>query len=415
MKQLILSLLILFSSFNLAHAENFTPEEEQLICALSSTAAYSGETGDLSKRFFEGRGWKLDKFENHSEKINVKIHFMSKITPEGDVTKVFFITGTEDLKDVGIDIKVKPVPLYENDKKILVHSGFKNYADAALANGILDFLVEYINNHPEEKIYITGHSLGGAIAMMTAVRLFDAGANMQNIKIITFGAPAIGNKNLAEKYKDKFNLTRVVMDSDIVDVSLDIFGYTHFGEVVDYKQVESSTQYAHAVSLYFDCALRNFYDAEMNMDSLNKIETPIYIAPIKIVQKSFTADDEKYIKKIIYDGYTSRFKNVKFSEPPFEEIKKAADFSYSVKEYLDAAKNSGSRFIIVPLIHSKPIRDAKQRTLRVLFEEIIFDANGHLLSMNTSGMTTKELTNLGAAFFGQEFLREDREKTLTVK
>lgn len=415
MKQLILSLLILFSSFNLAHAENFTPEEEQLICALSSTAAYSGETGDLSKRFFEGRGWKLDKFENHSEKINVKIHFMSRITPEGDVTKVFFITGTEDLKDVGIDIKVKPVPLYENDKKILVHSGFKNYADAALANGILDFLVEYINNHPNEKIYITGHSLGGAISMMTAVRLFDAGANMQNIKVITFGAPAIGNKNLAEKYNDKINLTRVVMDSDIVDVSLDIFGYTHFGEVVKYKQIESQTHYSHAVALYLDCALRNFYDAEMKMDSLNKIETPIYVAPIRIVQKSFIPTDEKYVKAILRDGYTSRFKNVTFAEPNFEEIKKAADFSYSVREYIDAAKKSGSKFIIVPLIHTKPVRDAKQRTLRILVEEIVCDSSGHLLSMNTSGMTTIDATILDAAFFGQEFLREDREKTLTVQ
>ncbi len=414
MKKLILIILLTVLNLNSASAETFKTEREQLICALSSEAAYNEEIGDLSKRFFEARGWKIDKFENPSEKINVKMHFMSLTDSAGEVTKVFFFTGTEDEKDIKIDVTVKPVPLYE-DKNILVHHGFKEYADAVLSNGILDFLVEHINNHPDEKIYITGHSLGGAVSMMVAVKLHDAGANMQNVKVLTFGAPAVGNKNFAEAYKDKINLTRVVMDKDIVDVSLDIFGYTHFGEVVKYKQVESATQYSHAVSLYLDCALRNFYDAGLKIHSQNKVQVPVYIAPIKIVQKSFTPVDEKYVKKVLLDGYSSRFEKVTFAEVPFEEIKKDADFSYSVKDHIDAAKKSGSKFIIVPLIHTKPIRDAKQLTLRILLEEIICDSNGHLLSMNTSGMTSKDVTILDAAFLGQEFLREDREKTLTAK
>ena len=415
MKKIFLVLLLMVLNFSVARAAEFEPERVQLICALSSAAAYQGEVGELAKRFFEVRGWKLDKFENPSEKINVKIHFMSQNDSDGGVTKVFFITGTEDLQDVGIDVKVKPVPLYEDDQKILVHDGFKNYADAALSDGILNFLADHINNHPEEKIYITGHSLGGAVAVMIAVRLADAGANMDNVKVLTFGAPAIGNKNFAEKFKDKIHLTRAVMDSDIVDVSLDVFGYTHFGEVVDYKQVESSTQYAHAMSLYLDCAIRKFYDAGLKIDSQDKIKTPIYIAPTRIVKKSFKKFDEEYIKQVLMDGYASRFSKVTFGEPNFIEIKKVADFSYSVKEYIEAAKNSGSKFIIVPLIHSKPIRDARQNTLRVLFEEIIFDSNGHLLTMNTSGMTSKEISILDAAFLGQEFLREDRESVINGK
>jgi hypothetical protein len=103
---------------------------------------------------------------------------------------------------------------------------------------------------------------------------------------------------------------------------------------------------------------------------------------------------------------------VTFGNPNFTEIKKSSDFSYNVKEYVDAAKQSGSKFIIVPIIHTKPVRDAKQNTMRVLVEEIIFDANGHLLTMNTSGMTSKDVTILDAAFFGQEFLRETRENTV---
>lgn len=414
-KILLLALVIIFSSLNVANAEKFESERMQLICAISSAAAYQGEIGDLSKSFFEARGWKVDKFENPSQKINVKIHFMSRAESEGTITKIFFITGTEDIKDIKIDVKVKPVPLDESDDKILVHKGFKDYADEALSDGILDFLVDHIKNHPEEKIYITGHSLGGAVATMIAVRLVDAGADMSNIKIVTFGAPAVGNKHFAEKYRDKINLTRAVMDRDIVDVSLDVFGYTHFGEVINYKQVESSTQYSHAMSLYLDCALRNFYAANLKLNSKDRIKTPVYIAPIKIVHKSFKPIDEKYVKEVLIDGYASRFPNVTFGDPNFVEIKKANEFSYNVKEYLDVAKNSGSKFIIVPLIHTKPIRDAKQNTMRVLLEEFIFDAKGNLLSMNTSGMTSTDVTILDAAFFGQEFLREVREKTVSGK
>ncbi len=411
----IFILLAIILNFGSASAADFDKETEQLICALSSTAAYNYESGDLAKRFFEVRGWKVNVFESPSEKIQVKMHFMNYEDAAGNITRVFFVTGTEDLKDVGIDVKIKPVPFKDSDEKILVHRGFRDYADAALSEGILDFLVEYIKNHPNEKIYITGHSLGGAISMMIAARLVDAGADMSKIKVITFGAPAVGNKAFADFYQDKINLTRIVMDSDPIDVSLKIFGYAHFGEVVKYQQVESSTQYSHSIALYLDSALRNFYDAELNFDFQNKIETPIYIAPIKIVQKSFTPVNEKYIKAILRDGYLSRFTNVTFAEPNFEEIKKAADFSYSVKEYVDAAKKSGCKYIIVPLIHTKSVRESKQRATRVLFEEIICDAQGHLLSMNTSGMTTAEVTILDAAFFGQEFLREDREKTLSEK
>ena len=246
--------------------------------------------------------------------------------------------------------------------------------------------------------------------MMVAVRLFDAGADMTNIKIVTFGAPAVGNKNFAEYYKDKFDLTRVVMENDIIDVSLNIFGYTHFGNVIKYKQSESSTQYSHSVALYLDTALRNFYDAGLKMKTYKKLETPIYIAPIQYVRKSFNKVDEKYSKEILRDGYASRFNNVTFAEPDFVEIKKADDFSYNIKQYVDEAKKTGSKFIIVPLIHTKSVKDAKQYTVRVLVEEIMFDGKGHLISMNTSGMTTTDVTILDAEFFGQELLREDREK-----
>ena len=416
MKKLILLIILLLISFNVgsARAEELDAERELLICALSSMAAYSDETGDLSRRFFEARGWKLEKFENPSKKINVKIYFMSNEDAAGNIIKIVFVTGTEELKDVLIDTKISSAP-FNSDEKILVHKGFRDYADAALSDGNLEFLVEYINSHPAEKIYFTGHSLGGAISILIAARLADAGTNMKNIKVVTFGAPAVGNKSFGDFFQDKINLMRVVMNGDHINGALKIFGYPQFGKVINYKKIDSADQYSHSMAVYLDSAMRNFYDAKFKFRTQNKVETPVYIAPVKIVKKSFKPAEENYIKSILRDGYESRFANATFAEPNFETIKKDADFSYSVKEYVDAAKKSGSKFIIVPLIHSKPIKESEKRATRVLIEEIICDAQGHLISMNTSGMTTVDVTILDAAFFGQEFLREDREKTVSGK
>lgn len=406
-----LILLTIILNFGAASAAEKNPAFEQLTCALSSMAAYGDESGDLAKRFFELNGWRMNVFESPSEKIKVKIQFMTTENA-GEVTKIFFVTGTEDTKDIAVDIKIKSVP-FNSDEKILVHSGFKEYADAALSEGIVEFLVEYIKNHPDEKIYLTGHSLGGAISILIAARLVDAGADMSKIKVITFGAPAVGNRDFINFYQDKINLTRIVMDGDIIDSSMKLFGYVHFGEVVDYKRAANSKKGSHSMALYLDGALRNFYDAGLEFNFQNKLDTPIYIAPIRIVKKSFEAANENYVQKILRDGYSSRFSSVTFGEPNFTEIKKADDFSYSVREYLDAARNSGSKFIIVPMIYTKSIKESKKNATRVLIEEMICDENGRLLAMNTSGTSTNEVTVLGAAFFAQELLREDREKILS--
>lgn len=409
---LMLSLLLFESTASAAEAD-FETARMRLICALSSAAAYSGDTGDTVKNFLEGRGWKIDRLASPSDEINVKIHVMTKAI-DGAVTKVFFFTGTEDLKDVGIDVKIQQVPLRDGDDEILVHRGFRDYADAALSGGIEDFLIEYMNNHPNENFYVTGHSLGGAIAMMTAARLADAGADMSRIKIITFGAPSIGNENFAAAFQDKIDLTRIFMDSDPIDPSLKLLGYAHFGKAVKYEEVEVHNHAFHSIVLYLDRAIRNYYDAGgleilPKVAAENKIAAPVYVAPIKIVRKSFSAADEAYAAAILRDGLDSRLANVKFSEPRFVEIKKPADFSFDVAEDIAAAKSAGCKFILSQMLQAKPIRDSKPRATRVMLEEIIFDLNGFPLAMNTSGLTTNDWTLLEAVMFAQEKLREDRE------
>lgn len=398
-------------------AESFESAKINLLCAMASLSAYSDDKSVLSRYYFTGRGWRINALTSQSDKINVKAYLISRADTDGRVTKILVASGTEDIKDIKVDLKTSRVP-FNNNAEILVHKGFRDYADAELAGGVAEFIIDDLDNNPAETLYITGHSLGGAVALMTAARLVDAGIDTARMKVITFGMPAVGNNAFADTYNDKIDLMRVVTNHDVVSKSLKNFGYTHFGKVINYDFVETQDHNAHDMATYLDTAIRNYYDAggfDTPLNFADKIDTPIYFAPIKIVNKSFTPKDERYIRAMFIDSLKSRLSNVTFAEPMFDEIKKPKDFSYDISEYIAPARQAGCRYIVADLLHTKSIRESRQRSLRVILEEAIFDLNGFPLSMNTSGTTTADLTAIEAVTFAQESLRQTREKILSDK
>ena len=306
------------------------------------------------------------------------------------------------------------------EDKIFVHRGFRDYADSALSGGVKEYLLEELEKNPAETVYITGHSLGGAVALMTAVRLCDAGVNTDQIKVVTFGAPALGNRNFADAYQDKINLRRIEISGDVIKKSLQVLGYVHFGNLVEYKAKESENHYSHSMALYLECALKNYYDSGVpekfiDTDKENKIDTPIYVAPIKILKKSFTPQDEKYIKQLFIDGLKSRLANLTFSDSEFVTVEKDDQFSYDVTEFLKSAREKNCKFILVQNLSAKTVRDARQRETRVTLNEMIFDSEGKLISMQTAGPTTKDLTIIEGVVLAQENLRVNREKIFENK
>jgi hypothetical protein len=72
---------------------------------------------------------------------------------------------------------------------------------------------------PLEALYITGHSLGGAMAVLAAARLFGGDCDPKIIKgVYTFGQPMVGNKAFSERCRGAFGdkLFRHVYRDDVV-------------------------------------------------------------------------------------------------------------------------------------------------------------------------------------------------------
>ena len=115
-----------------------------------------------------------------------------------------------------------------------VHHGFKKE---------LDKLWPDIKNHTEsiDKLYITGHSLGAAMATIAASRL-----QRKVISLITFGSPRVGTKDFVRSCS--FLHYRVQNNcDDVTKVPFLLMGYKHhgnhiylnlLGEIKDYTVVQ---------------------------------------------------------------------------------------------------------------------------------------------------------------------------------
>lgn len=99
--------------------------------------------------------------------------------------------------------------------------------------------------NPKAKVFITGHSLGGALATLYSTMLYWNGENEMTSKIAavyTFGQPRVGDQDFANyaarKLRHKYY--RVVYCNDVVPrVPFDnaVFSFKHFGNCAYFNSV----------------------------------------------------------------------------------------------------------------------------------------------------------------------------------
>ena len=408
MKKIFIALLVLLN-FSTCSANELDEAEIRLTCAICSMGAYSDDESYLMRSMLNERGWTIEKISQKNNRAYARAYLVSK-----DDVKILTIAGTENLKDVEINFRVGRIHLnddttlnYKEKKlgdKIFVHRGFRDYADVVLSDGLAERLKTSLEKNPNETLYMTGHSLGGSVATIAAIRLLDSGVDKNQLKVITFGAPAVGSHALAKNYSDKLDLTRVIMRGDIVKKSLRTLGYVQFGKTFEYRQSVTSEHMAHKMSVYLDCALRDYFNAggTLRYETQDKIDTPIYVAPIFLVKGDFHKTDEEIILNALDDTLRNNFGKLTFAPAQSVDFKEKIPEDFD--EFVDAGKIHGCKYILIRVLRAKKIRDAQSGDRLVTLEEFIFDSNGVPLSMQTSGESTEELTIFEAALATQDNL-----------
>ncbi|KAI8322549.1 alpha/beta-hydrolase, partial [Martensiomyces pterosporus] len=125
-----------------------------------------------------------------------------------------------------------------------VHTGFHAAYDAA-ADSIKNVVAGLVQQYPNYKIVLTGHSLGGAEAAIGAA---DFALNhpewVSKMELYTYGEPRVGNPTFANWLSQQtFPIYRVVNKGDTVpQLPLRVMGFQHHAQEVWYN-LSGQTQF----------------------------------------------------------------------------------------------------------------------------------------------------------------------------
>lgn len=129
---------------------------------------------------------------------------------------VICFRGTEpsELSDVLADLNAWPDKAQVGGR---VHNGFQNELEKLWEN-----IIDVLEINKDKELYITGHSLGGAMATVAASRLKD-----EVEALYTYGSPRVGTRSFVKSFSHVSHY-RFVNNNDIVPkVPPAFFGYKH--------------------------------------------------------------------------------------------------------------------------------------------------------------------------------------------
>lgn len=186
------------------------------------------EKGGKDKELFEARlksgGFTLVDIFNSDETDTQA--FLAKNDEYGYAVLAFRGTEVSKKKDILTDAKALKVTMIEGG----VHRGF-----LTAYNSVKDDIEKSLEKVLGLPIYITGHSLGAALATVATNYLEEVVINKTILRdqiaaCYTFGSPRVGNREFDKEFRSA--IYRVVNTTDIVTVvPLLAMGFTHVGEV----------------------------------------------------------------------------------------------------------------------------------------------------------------------------------------
>ena len=182
---------------------------------------------------------------------------VAKNTPSGKVHT--FISNTDSDVQVGITIN-------KTDKRIcVVFRGSEstkdwfydlkiqkhNLKDDIWVHKILTSVKQIVDEHPDFSLYVTGHSLGAALATLCGF-MFSQELKTQ-ITVVSFASPRVGNAEWKNAFEKQHNLVhyRIANNRDIV-TAFPMYNYHHVGKTI--RLFENS------YSIFVDNSKFSWYD-----------------------------------------------------------------------------------------------------------------------------------------------------------
>ena len=417
---LLLPLVLVLGLLCPARAMAATGEQElELLSSLVAMASYSDELSLLAREWLAETGWEFQSQTTATSLAQGRYHLVTKEMPDGHRAVLLAFPGTENAKDAKVDLRTRSVPfggssveefrdVAQQDRHAtsypLVHKGFDDYTMTALFHEPVDLAgsgaCETMGEHLAQELYLTGHSLGGAAAILTAARLSDMGVRPEQLRVITFGSPAVGNVAFARYYEKRMRLTRIVMDGDPVAAALQSLGtrYVQFGERVAWKQDRSSARFEHAMVVYLDRALRLYFsedevgDGDMLESRPLAARGGIFVAVPQLDLDPLVAGDDTADIRILQGAWQARYAPCTVQS----DGQRGADMDVLIAE----ARAAQCRYAVRQHVSVKRSRDEAD-TVRVVLETSVYDAQGTFITVVSKSTTDRRMTPLEAVAYLQ--------------
>lgn len=299
-----------------------------------------------------------------------------------------------------------------------VHEGFNEYVDTVLQTSVLNddgsfrgVFGELMQND-DAFLILSGHSLGGAAATLLGERLVSLGVPREKFIVVTFGAPAIGNKEFAEQYGDKIHLLRITNTADPIPGSLQTFfgGYKQFGKHIKYNLSTKISSVQHDMAMYFDYSINEVYkafDEEVAAGRLYYLPDTKVTPEKPVVALWINADDNLKriagitdVKRFMVDEYKKMLPSYVIMD------KKLPTNAYERENIVQMSRYAGADYVLICGVDGKLPRNQKYWYLNI--EQALFDRNGNMLSM--AGFAKKVAPAVGNIQAAGECLEESRKE-----
>lgn len=157
---------------------------------------------DVASKVFKKMGYDSTFYENKGSNVYVL---------EGGEDIIVVCRGTEPKQwsDIKADLTIDRVSSRSGNGR--VHRGFRTYTDH-----VWEDVKYHVLQHPDKKLWLTGHSLGAAMATLMARRFVLDPINRHVEGLFTFGSPRVGNRTYINEFNNLVTHHRWVNDGDIV-------------------------------------------------------------------------------------------------------------------------------------------------------------------------------------------------------
>lgn len=152
---------------------------------------------DMERKSKKASAWGFKNFHYaYSEDMKILALILRK---RRDVIICFRGTVLDNTFNLNTDIQARLIPMASFG---CVHKGFSSAVDSVWAE-----IKTHILSGKKQRVWLTGHSLGGALALLAGARFVNEYKGCHNIVInglYVFGAPRVGDQDFADAFKNTY-------------------------------------------------------------------------------------------------------------------------------------------------------------------------------------------------------------------